>query len=104
MQQKVAIACALVAGPAIVLLDEPTPGLDVEAAQVVTGELVIASNVEPSVLTDRLARVYNLGEITCTREHMGAIQARLGLNEGDMIDSAGVDTVDESANAGYLVL
>ncbi len=32
MQQKVAIACALVADPPIVLLDEPTLGLDVEAA------------------------------------------------------------------------
>lgn len=32
MQQKVAIACALIADPSIVLLDEPTLGLDVKAA------------------------------------------------------------------------
>lgn len=35
MQQKVAIACALVADPPIVLLDEPTLGLDVHAARTV---------------------------------------------------------------------
>jgi len=35
MQQKVAIACALVADPPIVLLDEPTLGLDIQAGRTV---------------------------------------------------------------------
>ena len=35
MQQKVAIGCALIADPPIVLLDEPTLGLDVQAARTV---------------------------------------------------------------------
>jgi ABC-2 type transport system ATP-binding protein len=35
MQQQVAIACALVADPPIVLLDEPTLGLDVHSARTV---------------------------------------------------------------------
>lgn len=35
MQQKVAIACALISDPPIVLLDEPTLGLDIAAARTV---------------------------------------------------------------------
>jgi ABC-2 type transport system ATP-binding protein len=35
MQQKVAIACALITDPPIVLLDEPTLGLDIQAARTV---------------------------------------------------------------------
>lgn len=35
MQQKVAIACALISDPPIILLDEPTLGLDVKAAHTV---------------------------------------------------------------------
>lgn len=35
MQQQVAIACALIADPPVILLDEPTLGLDIQAARTV---------------------------------------------------------------------
>ena len=39
-QQKVAIACALIANPSIVLFDEPTLGLDVQSARAVKNWII----------------------------------------------------------------
>jgi hypothetical protein len=58
--------------------------LDGEATLVVTGALTIDPGVEPKMLAERLAKVHNQGEIKCTPEQKGAIQARLGLNEGPL--------------------
>jgi ABC-2 type transport system ATP-binding protein len=52
MQQKVAIAAALIADPPVVLLDEPTIGLDVEAARTVKEWIVkLARDGKTVVLT-----------------------------------------------------
>jgi hypothetical protein len=48
----------------------------------VTGALTIDGSVEPGALASRLAKVYNMGAIKCTPEQKGALQARMGLNEG----------------------
>jgi len=50
----------------------------------VTGDLRIEPDVEPSVLADRLLVVHNFGDIRCTSEQMGAIEARLGIQKGDL--------------------
>jgi hypothetical protein len=61
--------------------------LDGKATALVTGELRIEPDVEPSVLADRFHVVHNLGEIRCTPEQMGAIEARLGIHDGELLDS-----------------
>jgi len=58
-----------------------------KATVLVTGELRIEPDVEPTVLADRFHVVHNLGEIRCSPEQMGAIEARLGIHEGELIDS-----------------
>src|SRR5437660_3800955 len=46
MQQKVAIACALITDPPIVLLDEPTLGLDIQSALTVKNWIAHLANEE----------------------------------------------------------
>lgn len=53
----------------------------------VTGLLIIKPEVSPEALLQKFAKVHNLGRIKCTPEQMGAIQSRLGLQVGGMIDS-----------------
>jgi hypothetical protein len=58
-----------------------------KATVLVIGELRIEPDVEPTVLADRFHVVHNLGEIRCSPEQMGAIEARLGIHEGELLDS-----------------
>ncbi len=58
-----------------------------KATVLVTGELRIEPDVDPSILADRFHVVHNLGEIRCSPEQMGAIEARLGLHEGELRDA-----------------
>lgn len=49
MRQRVSVACALIHRPSILLLDEPTEGLDVQSRRVIT-ELVKKTNAEGSTI------------------------------------------------------
>ena len=66
MQQKVAVACALVADPPVVLLDEPTLGLDVSAARAVK-ELVARLVREQGKTVVLTTHQLDLAEELCDR-------------------------------------
>jgi hypothetical protein len=75
----------------------------------VTGELTIDPAVDYKLLADRLTKVHNFGEIRCTPDQMGVIQARLGLSEGALEDSTQKEAPAEPSgegigNANYLTL
>ncbi len=71
----------------------------------VSGELTIDPAVEPSMLAERLHQIVNFGEIRCTPAQMGAVQARLTVDEGALVDST-ADEPDELTlgNVGHLAL
>ena len=72
---------------------------------VVMGELRVAPDVEPKVLADRLAKLHFMGEVTCTKEQMGAIQARLGINEGELKEAGKAESSEQGiGNIGHLTL
>lgn len=79
-----------------------------KATLVVREHLHIAPDLEPKVLAERIYKIHNLAAISCTPAQMGAIQARLGLNEGELIDSTRVEEEEEDeegmGNIGHLAL
>jgi hypothetical protein len=79
--------------------------LEGKATLVVYGELTIDAETDPRMLAERLAKVHNLGQIRCTPQQMGAIQARLGVSDGELVDTARADPAgDGMGNVGYLAL
>lgn len=83
MQQRIAIACALIADPPILILDEPTLGLDVEATQIMKALLKrLAQDYEKTVIitSHQLDVVQELCERVAIM-HKGKIIADKNLNE-----------------------
>ena len=72
---------------------------------VVMGELHVAPDVEPRALADGLAKLHFMGEVTCTKEQMGAIQSRLGINQGELRVAGEPERGEVGiGNIGYLAL
>ena len=76
---------------------------------VVEGNLEISKEVDPDQLFGKLDKVYNYGNIEVHGDQLGAIQAKLEVNEGNIDDAGAEDPEDESdenriGNIGYLKL
>ncbi len=81
--------------------------LEGKATLVVNGELTIDTEVEPKMLAERLVSVHNFGEIVCSTAQRGALDARMGLNEGEIQDSAAIEEPwgeNTIGNVNHLVL
>ena len=83
MQQRIAIACALIADPPILILDEPTLGLDVEAMQIMKALLKrLAQDYKKTVIIT--SHQLDVVQALCERVaimHKGKIIADKNLNE-----------------------
>lgn len=72
---------------------------------VITGELAIAPDVEPAVLAQRVDKVHNFGEISCTPAQMAALQGLAGKGHGEFIDNtAATESSAVLGNTAYLKL
>ncbi|MBT3603594.1 MAG: hypothetical protein HOE48_02410 [Candidatus Latescibacteria bacterium] len=59
--------------------------LDDQVTLVVMDTLSIHPDVTASTLAERFVKIHNFGKIKCSLEQMGAIQARMGTDDGDLI-------------------
>src|SRR6266540_3565078 len=125
MQQKVAVAAALVTGPQVVLLDEPTIGLDVEAARTVRqwvvrlaqreGKTIVLTTHQLAMaeeLCDRVA-IIREGRIVTdlpTRELLDRfvedrfeVEAGVGSTDATLADALPVNAAVESADGHAII-
>jgi hypothetical protein len=72
--------------------------LEGKATLVVFGELTLDSEIEPTMLTEKLSKVHNLGMIWCTRSQAKALQERLGLHDGVFQDSTRIAESEGNAD------
>jgi hypothetical protein len=75
--------------------------LEEKATLVVTGELRIEQDIAPKILADRFEAVHNFGKILCSPEQIGALEARMGIDEGELTTPHEVETSPPVYDMGY---
>ena len=79
-----------------------------EATLVVLGEVQLEPTLDPAQLATHVHQVHNLGEVVGTPAQLAALQARVGLNEGEWTNSTtkSDEPIHESVigNIAYLEL
>ncbi len=66
------------------LLPDQFDYIDGPMTMVIRGDLKISADVSAQSILDRMAKIHNMGDIECQPEHVPAIEARLGIREGDI--------------------
>ena len=94
MQQRVVIAMALAKDPALLILDEPTTGLD---ATVEAEVLDLVANLQSELETAVLFISHNLGVISKMCDRVGVLYA------GRLVEEGPVETVLQDARHPYTV-
>ena len=104
MQQKVAIACALVNDPTIMILDEPTLGLDVESARTVRSWIRRLSTEQGKTVLLTTHRL-DMAEEVCDRVAIirdGTLLTDMSV--ADLLDSHSAGTYRITLNCPLAVL
>lgn len=91
------------------LLPDQFDYIDSQMTIAIRGELAISAAVSPEAILERIHKIHNLGDIVCQPEQVAAIEARLGVREGDVSTpkESEINKEDEGpfiGNANVLVL
>jgi len=78
--------------------------LESTATLYVSGDLDLDPGLSPDLITKRLSKIHNRGTIRCTSDQMGAVQAKLGLQDGSVVDADADEPEYWLVNANYLAL
>ena len=78
------------------LLPDQFDYIDGPMTMVIRGDLRISADVSSQSILDRVAKIHNMGEIECQPEHVPAIEARLGIREGEVTTPKTDDTEEDA--------